>query len=56
MVKKHDHKRNKKTRVFKIGDTVSVKIPRIERTGTDLKRLPGKICKLSDHKQVFYRI
>ena len=56
MVKKHDHKTNKKTRVFKIGDTVLLKIPRIDRTGTDLKRLPGTICKLSDDKQVFYRI
>ena len=31
LINKHDHKRNKKTRVFKVGDKVSVKIPRIDR-------------------------
>ena len=56
MIKKHDHKRNKISRVLKIGDNVTVKIPRIDRSGTDLKRLPGKVCIVSDHKQKFYHI
>ena len=56
MIRKHDHKRNKKTREFKVGDNVTVKIPRIDRSGTDLKRLPGKVCKISDHKQKFYHV
>ena len=36
MIKKLDHKRNKLTRCFKLNDIVSVKIPRIDRSGTDL--------------------
>ena len=56
MIKKHDHKRNKISHVFKIGDNVTVKIPRIDRSGTDLKRLPCKVCIVSDHKQKFYHI
>lgn len=56
MIRKHDHKRNKKTREFAIGDTVSVQIPSIDRAGTDFRRLAGKICKISEHKQKFYYI
>ena len=56
MIKKHDHKRNKKTVEFKVGDCVSVKIPRIDRTGTSFARLPGKVCKIASHKQQFYGI
>ena len=56
MVKKHDHKRNKKTIEFKIMDVVTVKIPRIDRGGTDFNRLPGVICKMSDHQEKFYQV
>ena len=56
IIKKHDHKRNKKTDEFKVGDNVSVKIPRKDRTGTSLARLPGLICKIVCHKQQFYGV
>lgn len=56
MVRKHDHKRNKKSTEYKIGDCVSIKIPRIDRTGAAFARLPGMICKIANHKQQFYRI
>ena len=40
MCKKHDKKRNHKTVEFKLGDKVSVKIPKVDVGGTDLPRLP----------------
>ena len=56
MIKKHDHKRNKKTREFNVKDNVSVSIPRIDRGGTDLRRLPGKIVKVSTGINRFYTV
>ena len=56
MIIKHDHKRNKKTIEFKVFDSISVKIPRIDRTGTSFCRLPGLICKIVNQKQQFYGI
>lgn len=35
MINKHDHRRNKKTIEFNIGDLITVKIPRIDRGGTE---------------------
>lgn len=43
MEEKHNKKRNKRTLEFEIGDKVSVAIPRIDRGGSDLPRLPGVI-------------
>ena len=56
MIIKHNHKRNKKTIEFKVGESISVKIPRIDRTGTSFCRLPGLICKIANQKQQFYGI
>lgn len=56
MIIKHDHKRNKKSVEFKVNDLVTVKIPRIDRGGTDFCRLPGKICKVSGDLDKFYRV
>ena len=56
LIKKHDCKRNKKTRFFKEGDRVTVKIPRIDRGSADLTRLPGVIGKVSEHKETFYTV
>ena len=56
MIKKHDHKRNKKTTEFKVNDKVSVKIPRIDRGGVDFPRLPGIVSKIFDHQKKFYEI
>lgn len=41
MIEKHNKKRNKRTLEFNVGDKISVRIPRIDRGGTDLPRLPG---------------
>ena len=56
MINKHDHKRNKKTVEFKVGETVSVKISRIDKAGAAFGRLPGMICKIASHKQPFHTI
>jgi len=57
MVKKHDHKRNKVTRDFHLQDLVTVRIPRIDRGGTDFPRLPGMVAKISGHDgEKFFRI
>ena len=56
MINKHDHKRNKKKREFKEGDNITVKITRIDRDGHNFTRLSAKVCKISAHIDVFYRI
>jgi hypothetical protein len=47
---------NKKIVEFKIDDCVSVQIPRIDRGGTDLPRIPGIVVKVSTHKETFYQV
>ena len=49
MISKHDHKRNKVTREFKVGAMVTVRIPRIDRAGTDFKRMPGIVGAVRTH-------
>jgi hypothetical protein len=56
MIKKHDCKRNKETREFKLNNNVTVLIPRIDRAGTDMRRLPGKIVKISSSINKYYTI
>ena len=53
MLKKHDHKRNKRTVEFSVGDSVSVMKPRIDRGSSDLPRLPGIVSAVSGE---FYTI
>ena len=50
MLKKHDHKRNKKTRDFKVGDHVSVKKDKIDQGGSELGRVPCIIVRESNEK------
>ncbi len=38
MVKKHDHKRNKKTQEFDVGTSISIKIPKVDVGGTEFPR------------------
>ena len=47
MATKHNNRRNKRTRTFDVGDSVSVLIPRIDRGGSDLPRLPGVVGRVS---------
>ena len=49
-------KKNKVTRDYKVKDLVSVHIPRIDRGGTDFKRLPGMISKVSGYKTKWFTI
>ena len=49
MIKKHDHKRNKVTREFNVGSMVTVRIPRIDRAGSDFRRMPGIVCQIKTH-------
>ena len=53
MIEKHNKKRNKRTLEFSVGDKISVRIPRIDRGGTDLPRLPGIIRRKANN---FYEI
>lgn len=43
MVKKHDHKRNKKTQEFDVGTSISIKIPKVDVGGTEFPRLAAVI-------------
>lgn len=56
MIAKHDHKRNKVTRTFKVADLVTVKIPRIDRAGSDFKRMPGIVCKVKTHGDYLHHL
>jgi hypothetical protein len=53
MEKKHDRKRNKRTLEYALLDHVSVMIPRIDRGGSDLRRLPGIVSRIAGE---FYEI
>ena len=53
MERKHNKKRNKRTVEFKIGDLVSILIPRIDRGGSDMPRLPCQIVKINGE---FYQL
>ena len=48
----------KKQRIadFKVTDIVSVLVPKIDRFGTELSRLPGKIISISGSTDYFYEI
>jgi ribosomal protein L21E len=56
MIKKHDHRRNKKSVDFEVGNSVTVKIPRIDRGGTEFPRLPGMVSKVCGANKEFYQI
>jgi len=46
MEKKHNHKRNKRTISFSVGEMVSVSIPHIDRVGCDFPRLPVVVSEI----------
>jgi len=50
MLKKHDHKRNKVTRDFKVGDHVSVKKDKIDKESSELARVPCVIIRAAHNK------
>ena len=53
MIIKHDHKRNKKTTEYKIGDGVSAKIPKVDVGGTEMPRVAGVVTdKVHDKYQI----
>ena len=56
--KKMEERYNKKRGVesFSVGDKVSVRIPRIDRTCTDLPRLPCVIVEVLGQAQNVYRL
>ena len=47
---KHDHKRNKATRDFKVGDHVSVKKDKIDKGSSELSRVPCVIIREAHNK------
>lgn len=53
MENKQNHKRNKRTLEFDLGDAVTVLIPRIDRGGSDLPRAPGIVNEI---KLDLYRV
>ncbi len=57
MSKKHDRKRNKKSRTYNVGDYVSVKSPRIDRHGTDLPRITSIVIRIiNQYTRTFYEL
>ncbi len=57
MSKKHDRKRNKKSRTYNVGDYVSVKSPRIDRHGTDLPRINSIVIRIiNQYTRTFYEL
>ena len=50
MMNKHDHKRNKATRDFKVGDHVSVKKDKIDKGSSELSRVPCVIIREAHNK------
>ena len=50
------NKRHKATPGFCEGDNISVLIPNIERSSTDLSRLPGVIHKVNGTKDISYKV
>ena len=56
MILKHDHKRNKKTIEYKVGDAVTVRIPDVDRGGSEFRRFPAKIFKISGEKEQFFEL
>ena len=56
MEKKHNKKRNKRTLEFEIADAVTVLIPRIDRGGSDMPRIPGLVKRVIGDKDQLYEI
>jgi len=54
MSKFYDCKKHKIAQEFNIGDTVSIGIPKIDRTSTDLPRLPCVVVKIHGEKVLSY--
>ena len=54
MIRKHA--KNVKTHKFAVGDYASLRIPRIDRTCTDLQRLPCVVVKVIGKAQTMYRL
>ena len=52
----HYNKRLKATPDFCVGDSISVLIPRIEISSTDLPRLPGVIYHVNGTKDISYKV
>ena len=52
---KHYNKRHKSAS-FNVGDTVSIKVPSIDRGNSDLLRLPCVITKVNGHKDINYQL
>ena len=52
----HRYNSQKKTVVFKVGDTVSLRIPRIDRTNSDLPCLPYIVVEVKGEARNLYRI
>ncbi|KAL8610765.1 hypothetical protein ACOMHN_016748 [Nucella lapillus] len=42
--------------VFNVGDPVSIDVPKIDRSATDLPRIPGRVVKVNGSKQPTYTV
>lgn len=51
-----DRYNSKKVQIFKVGDAVSVRVPKIDRSATDLRRLPCIIVERRGTKQFRYQL
>lgn len=46
----------KEVHIFKVGETVSVRIPHIDRTSSDLPRLPCIVVQVKGESKHLYRL
>ena len=56
MTMKYCKAKNKKVMTFNLGDFVSIKVPRIDRSSTDIRRLPCIVVQKLGSKFYLYRL
>ena len=56
MVKRYSKRNKRKIVEFSVGDNVSVKVPRIDRTRTDAPRLPCVVINISGNDTKNYKL
>ena len=56
MSSQYNKRRRIMVEVFNVGDPVSIAVPKIDRSATDLPRIPGRVVKVNGSKQPTYTV
>ena len=56
MSSQYNKRRRIMVEVFNVGDPVSIAVPKIDRSSTDLPRIPGRVVKVNGSKQPTYTV